>query len=80
MELREYAKTHPFAGTQYADNICAFSTERYVNPNPSPNPNPNICAFSTERYAPQPTQRWIAAATQRWIDIRTLLPEPEPEP
>jgi aspartokinase/homoserine dehydrogenase 1 len=29
VELREYAKTHPFAGTQYADNICAFSTERY---------------------------------------------------
>jgi aspartokinase/homoserine dehydrogenase 1 len=30
VELREYAKTHPFAGTQYADNICAFSTERYA--------------------------------------------------
>ena len=30
VELREYAKTHPFAGTQFADNICAFSTERYA--------------------------------------------------
>lgn len=30
VELREYPKTHPFAGTQYADNICAFSTERYA--------------------------------------------------
>ena len=29
MELREYPKTHPFAGTQYADNICAFNTVRY---------------------------------------------------
>lgn len=28
--LAEYPNTHPFAGTQYADNICAFSTERYV--------------------------------------------------
>jgi len=30
VELREYPKTHPFAGTQYADNICAFNTERYT--------------------------------------------------
>lgn len=30
VELREYPKTHPFAGTQYADNICAFATERYA--------------------------------------------------
>merc|ERR1719469_982861 len=30
VKLREYAKTHPFAGTQFADNICAFSTERYA--------------------------------------------------
>ena len=30
VELREYPKTHPFAGTQFADNICAFSTERYA--------------------------------------------------
>jgi len=30
VELRQYAKTHPFAGTQFADNICAFSTERYA--------------------------------------------------
>ena len=30
VELRTYPKTHPFAGTQYADNICAFSTERYT--------------------------------------------------
>jgi len=30
VELKPYPKTHPFAGTQYADNICAFSTERYV--------------------------------------------------
>ena len=30
VELRQYPKTHPFAGTQYADNICAFSTERYT--------------------------------------------------
>jgi len=30
VELREYPRTHPFAGTQYADNICAFSTERYA--------------------------------------------------
>ena len=28
VELREYPKTHPFAGTQYADNICVFATER----------------------------------------------------
>jgi homoserine dehydrogenase len=28
--LAEYPNTHPFAGTQYADNICAFGTERYV--------------------------------------------------
>ena len=30
VELRKYPKTHPFAGTQFADNICAFSTERYA--------------------------------------------------
>ena len=30
VELREYPKTHPFAGTQWADNICAFNTERYT--------------------------------------------------
>ena len=24
VELRQYPKTHPFAGRQYADNICAF--------------------------------------------------------
>lgn len=30
VELREYPKTHPFAGTQYADNICAFNTVRYT--------------------------------------------------
>ena len=30
VELRRYPKTHPFAGTQFADNICAFSTERYA--------------------------------------------------
>ena len=30
VELREYPKTHPFAGTQYADNIVAFNTERYT--------------------------------------------------
>merc|ERR1711988_1230457 len=30
VELRPYPKTHPFAGTQFADNICAFSTERYA--------------------------------------------------
>merc|ERR1719217_1708163 len=30
VELKAYPKTHPFAGTQYADNICAFSTERYT--------------------------------------------------
>ena len=30
VELRKYPKTHPFAGTQYADNICAFQTERYA--------------------------------------------------
>ena len=30
VELREYPKKHPFAGTQYADNICAFNTERYT--------------------------------------------------
>jgi len=28
--LKPYPKTHPFAGTQWADNICAFSTERYT--------------------------------------------------
>ena len=30
VELRQYPKTHPFAGTQYADNIVAFNTERYT--------------------------------------------------
>ena len=30
VELRQYPKSHPFAGTQFADNICAFSTERYA--------------------------------------------------
>ena len=30
VELKPYPKTHPFAGTQFADNICAFSTERYA--------------------------------------------------
>ena len=30
VELKPYPKSHPFAGTQYADNICAFSTERYT--------------------------------------------------
>jgi len=30
VELRQYAKTHPFAGTQYADNIVAFNTARYT--------------------------------------------------
>lgn len=30
VKLAKYPKTHPFAGTQYADNIVAFSTERYV--------------------------------------------------
>ncbi|KAJ1490869.1 homoserine dehydrogenase-domain-containing protein [Baffinella frigidus] len=30
VELREYPTTHPFAGTQYADNICAFNTVRYT--------------------------------------------------
>ena len=30
VKLDKYAKTHPFAGTQYADNIVAFNTERYV--------------------------------------------------
>ena len=30
VELREYPKTHPFAGTQYADNIVAFNTARYT--------------------------------------------------
>jgi len=30
VELKPYPKTHPFAGTQYADNICAFSTARYT--------------------------------------------------
>lgn len=30
VELREYPKSHPFAGTQFADNICAFTTERYA--------------------------------------------------
>lgn len=29
VELRKYKKSHPFAGTQWADNICAFNTERY---------------------------------------------------
>mmetsp|Transcript_41448 Transcript_41448/g.48329 ORF Transcript_41448/g.48329 Transcript_41448/m.48329 type:complete len:411 (+) Transcript_41448:33-1265(+) len=29
VELKTYPKTHPFAGTQWADNICAFNTERY---------------------------------------------------
>mmetsp|Transcript_4801 Transcript_4801/g.14900 ORF Transcript_4801/g.14900 Transcript_4801/m.14900 type:complete len:433 (-) Transcript_4801:141-1439(-) len=27
--LARYPKTHPFAGTQWADNICAMSTARY---------------------------------------------------
>ena len=30
VELKEYPLSHPFAGTQFADNICAFSTERYA--------------------------------------------------
>ncbi len=30
VELREYSKSHPFASTQWADNICAFQTERYT--------------------------------------------------
>jgi len=30
VKLDQYPKTHPFAGTQYADNIVAFNTERYV--------------------------------------------------
>ena len=30
VELRKYPKSHPFAGTQWADNICAFNTERYT--------------------------------------------------
>lgn len=30
VELRQYPKSHPFAGTQWADNICAFNTERYT--------------------------------------------------
>ena len=30
VELRNYPKSHPFAGTQWADNICAFNTERYT--------------------------------------------------
>jgi len=30
VKLDKYPKTHPFAGTQYADNIVAFDTERYV--------------------------------------------------
>ena len=30
VELKRYPNTHPFAGTQWADNICAFSTERYT--------------------------------------------------
>ena len=30
VELKQYPKTHPFAGTQFADNICAFGTERYT--------------------------------------------------
>jgi aspartokinase/homoserine dehydrogenase 1 len=30
VELRQYPKTHPFAGTQYADNIVAFNTARYT--------------------------------------------------
>lgn len=30
VKLAKYPKTHPFAGTQYADNIVAFATERYV--------------------------------------------------
>jgi len=29
VQLKQYPKSHPFAGTQFADNICAFSTERY---------------------------------------------------
>ena len=30
VELKKYPKTHPFAGTQYADNIVTFQTERYA--------------------------------------------------
>ena len=30
VELKPYPKSHPFAGTQYADNIVTFSTERYT--------------------------------------------------
>jgi aspartokinase/homoserine dehydrogenase 1 len=30
VELKQFPKSHPFAGTQWADNICAFSTQRYT--------------------------------------------------
>ncbi|EKX41573.1 hypothetical protein GUITHDRAFT_95930 [Guillardia theta CCMP2712] len=30
VKLARYPKTHPFAGTQWADNIVAFDTERYT--------------------------------------------------
>ena len=30
VELRQYPKTHAFAGTQHADNMIAFHTERYT--------------------------------------------------
>ena len=30
VELRQYPKTHAFAGTQHADNMIAFNTERYT--------------------------------------------------
>eukprot|EP00928_Gymnodinium_smaydae_P038291 TRINITY_DN2643_c0_g1_i1.p1 TRINITY_DN2643_c0_g1~~TRINITY_DN2643_c0_g1_i1.p1 ORF type:complete len:429 (+),score=61.30 TRINITY_DN2643_c0_g1_i1:71-1357(+) len=33
VKLGRYAKTHPFAGTQFADNIATFSTKWY-NPRP----------------------------------------------
>jgi aspartokinase/homoserine dehydrogenase 1 len=46
VELKAYPKTHPFAGTQYADNICAFNTERYT-PQPLVSQGPGAGAAVT---------------------------------
>ena len=72
VELREYPKTHPFAGTQYADNICAFNTVRYT-PTPStldPEPrtlHPSPCALHP---APCTLQGYLAH--QKTPPTRTL--------